>query len=71
MIAEKEPIAPQFVRPKTIAEQLSIDIQTVYRAVYSGELPATRFSKKTILIRREDADAWIASKSEPIVTEAR
>lgn len=72
MTAEEHPDLPRFIRPKNVAKNLSIDIQTVYRAIYSGELPSIRFGrgKKTILIRPEDANAWIAENIAVSTTEA-
>jgi excisionase family DNA binding protein len=71
MTAEEHPDLPRFIRPKNVAENLSIDIQTVYRAIYSGELPSIRFGrgKKTILIRPEDANAWITANTVASTTE--
>jgi excisionase family DNA binding protein len=53
-------------RPRDVAEFANISISQVYRAIHSGELPANRFKDKTILIRREDAELWIESQTEPI-----
>lgn len=66
MSVKTEPVVSRYVRPKHIAERLAIDIQTVYRAVYSGDLPAVRFSKRTILIRTEDANTWIEANISPM-----
>ncbi len=65
MIAARKQDAPRYIRAKDISEQLAIDIQTVYRAIQSGELPSTRFGKQTILVKEEDAQDWIARNSMP------
>jgi excisionase family DNA binding protein len=54
-----------FVRPIEVARLLGIHESSVYRAIYSGELPALKFRGKVWLIKREDADAWIDQNSEP------
>lgn len=63
---EKGPITPVFLRPRHIAEKLSIDVQIVYRAIYSGELPSYRFGKRSILVGVNDASKWIDANMSPM-----
>lgn len=51
-------VEPLFDRPKTIAARYGITPSEVYRAVYQGQLPATRFKSRVLLIRPADAAAW-------------
>jgi excisionase family DNA binding protein len=62
---EKDNVTPLFIRPRHISDKLNIDIQVIYNAIASGDLPATRFKGKSWLIRPQDADEWVTRHSEP------
>jgi excisionase family DNA binding protein len=48
------------------ADLLVISPRTLQRAASTGDLPVIRFGHRTVRIRREDLDAWIASKQVTI-----
>ncbi len=59
--------APVHWRIPRLAKRLGIAETAIYNAVRAGDLPATRFGEKIILVTLEDGLAWMESKSRPIV----
>ena len=49
--------------PETLAEHLDVDRTMIYRAIKRGELRAWRLGGKLLRITREDAEAWLKSRS--------
>ena len=47
------------------AELMVISPRTLQRAAAVGDLAVVRIGHRTVRIRREDLDAWIASKYQP------
>jgi excisionase family DNA binding protein len=50
----------EFVTPTALAEVLGLSLKTIRRMIAKGDLPAYRVGKKTIRIRRSDAEAFIS-----------
>ncbi len=51
------------IRPADLAAAEDLPVRLVLAAIRRGELPALRLGHRTILIAREDADAWIRSRT--------
>jgi excisionase family DNA binding protein len=45
-----------------VATMLQISRASAWRLVWSGELPASRLSARTVRVSRSDLEAWIASR---------
>lgn len=58
------------LRPKDIRDQYRISLTPIYNAIYSGELRARRFGKRTWLIEPQDVEDWIERNSVPNVDAA-
>jgi excisionase family DNA binding protein len=57
-----EPVPSDLLDLDVIAERLHITRRSVLRYVRQGKLPAVHLSKKKILIRAADLDAFIQSR---------
>lgn len=50
------------VRPREVAEKTGLSLGTIYLAMRSGKLRATKISPMVWVIKPEDVDAWLEAK---------
>jgi excisionase family DNA binding protein len=59
----------QLLTPAQVAERLGLCVDTVYRRINSGDLPAlktTAFNKRAVLrIDERELEAWLYGKEPP------
>jgi excisionase family DNA binding protein len=51
-----------YLTPQQVADQLQLTVQTVYKWIKDGELPAVRI-QRVYRIQREDLDKFLAARS--------
>jgi excisionase family DNA binding protein len=54
----------QYRKPRDVAEQLDVKLQTVYGWIAAGKLPSIRLSARALRIRQEDLDRFLAARTE-------
>jgi hypothetical protein len=52
----------KYIRPQTVAEMYDMSVESVYKAVRSGELVARKMSPRVWLITPADAEKWVNDK---------
>jgi excisionase family DNA binding protein len=52
----------QYRKPRDVAQQLDVTLQTIYAWIRSGELPSVLLSPRARRIRQEDLDAFLAAR---------
>jgi excisionase family DNA binding protein len=53
---------PQFLTVKQVAEFVNCSTTTVWRAIWSGDLPSTRLTGKTVRVSRRQLESWLRRK---------
>lgn len=54
----------QYRKPRDVAQQLDVTLQTIYAWIRSGELPSVLLSPRARRIRQEDLDAFLAARRQ-------
>jgi excisionase family DNA binding protein len=54
----------QYRKPRDVAEQLGVELRTIYAWCKSGELPSVLLSPRARRIRQEDLDAFLAGRRQ-------
>jgi excisionase family DNA binding protein len=54
----------QYRKPRDVAQQLDVTLQTVYAWIRSGELPSVLLSPRARRIKEEDLDRFLAARSQ-------
>ncbi len=61
----QEQATRKYLRVNEISEDTGISTSEIYRAITTGELPASKFRERTWLIRPDDVELWIERNSTP------
>jgi len=54
----------QYLTVDEAAQELRVHPETVRRFISAGDLPVTRLGHRTLRIKREDWDAFLAARTE-------
>jgi excisionase family DNA binding protein len=66
-VKERTPISERLLlRPREVAEVTGISIYVVYEAIKSGELRASKFGPKALVITPNDLQEWINQSTTPL-----
>jgi excisionase family DNA binding protein len=58
------PLPGQYRKPRDVADQLNVTLQTVYAWIRSGELPSVLLSPRARRIAQEDLDRFLAARRQ-------
>lgn len=56
----------QFIRPKEFARLASVSLQTVYEAIWRGDIRAKKVSPRIWLIDRDEVARWAGSENRVV-----
>jgi excisionase family DNA binding protein len=54
----------QYRKPRDVAEQLNVTLQTVYGWIAAGKLPSVQLSTRARRIAQEDLDKFLAARRQ-------
>ena len=54
----------QYRKPRDVAEQLDVTLQTVYAWIQNGELPSVLLTPRARRIKQEDLDRFLAARRQ-------
>jgi len=60
-------IEKRFYRPRDVARVVGVSLETVYAAIRVGDLKASNFGQRSLVVTPEDLDIWIESSLTPVV----
>ena len=58
-MSRAERLPKRFLRPRQVAEMLSVSKSTVLLAIGRGDLKAHRLREKILLIKSDDLEKWL------------
>ena len=61
------PTDDELLKPKQVADELQLNIETIYRYIRSQQLPVVRLSAREFRIRRSELDKFLRQR-EPAKT---